>query len=69
MDTHICLLFDGEDAIIKTTTIVTAKNSEDARAKAHALLNDTPGASGFELWLNGDRVYVHLADRNKKPSR
>jgi hypothetical protein len=65
MQMHICLLFDGDDAIIKSTTIVTAENGADARTKAHALLEQTPGATGFELWLNGDRVYAHFPTRNK----
>ena len=65
MGPHICLLFDGEDAIIKSSTILTARSADEARSKAQALLEQTPGAAGFELWLNGDRVFVHFPDRNK----
>lgn len=69
MDTYICLLFDGDDAIIRSTTIVMATNGGDVRARARALLEETPGACGFELWLDGDRVYAYFPDRNKTASQ
>ncbi len=65
MGPHICLLFDGEDAIIKSSTILTARTPAEAQTKAQALLEQTPGAAGFELWLNGDRVFIHFPSRNK----
>jgi hypothetical protein len=65
MEVYICLLFDPDDAIVNSTTIVTARNGADARAKAHALLRETAGATGFELWLDGTKVYSHFPDRNQ----
>jgi len=65
MEIYICLLFDADEAIINSTTIVTARNGTDARARAHALLRETKGAIGFELWLDGEKVYSHFPDRNQ----
>jgi hypothetical protein len=65
MEVYICLLFDADDAIVNSTTIVTARNGADARTKAYALLRETPSATGFELWLDGKKVHAHLPDRNQ----
>jgi hypothetical protein len=65
MEVYICLLFDTDDAIINSTTIVTARNGTDARAKAHALLREIPAATGFELWLDGSKVYSHFPERDR----
>ena len=65
MEVYICLLFDADDAIVNSTTIVTARNGADARAKAHALLHETPTATGFELWLEGVKVHADFPGRNR----
>ena len=65
MEVYICLLFDADDAIVNSTTIVTARNGTDARAKAYALLRETPGATGFELWLDGTKVHTHFPNRDR----
>jgi hypothetical protein len=66
---YICLLFDAEDAIVNSTTIVTARNGADAQAKAYVLLRETPFATGFELWLDGSKLYSHSPDRNQSSAR
>jgi hypothetical protein len=65
MEVHVCLLFDADDAIIDSATIVTAKSGAEARAKAFALLRETAGARGFELWRDGHKVYTHVPGRNE----
>jgi len=64
MTVHICLLFDADSALIKSTIIDIGSNGVDVRTEAQRQLVATPGAVGYELWLDGDKVYSHFPGRN-----
>ncbi len=68
MDVYACLLFDSESARIGGVRILTARDRIAARSKALILVGDTPGATGFELWLDGEKVSSYVPVENRKPA-
>jgi hypothetical protein len=64
MDIYICLFVDGDDAIIASTTIATVNSLAEAKGRAFGLMRQAGDAAGFELWRNGDKVFVHEPERD-----
>ena len=64
MHLYVCLIFNGDDAVVVGAAIVNAATKADALTKARALLEEHPSAAGFELWLEGERVQTYFPGRN-----
>jgi hypothetical protein len=65
METFVCLLIDGDGAIIASATIA-ARASADAEAQGVVLLQQNRHAVELELWRHGDKVrtVIREGDQN-----
>jgi hypothetical protein len=64
METFVCLLIDGDGAIIASATIA-ARAAADAEAQGVVLLQQNRHAKELELWRRGDKVRTVTRERDQ----